>query len=209
MSYREAFFHLSKLTGYIQCGHTFPSFYNQTDFINQLVFDQTDKLPFTFRIYEQRLFIEHNLTESTELARGDELIAIDEKMSQEILANLTPLIKADGPNNPKRLVDLNLSGYGKQEAFDVYYPLLYPSQNQNYVLKIRKSGSQLTKEVTLRAISRAERSKRLASLNKQEAEPLWQFELWENQTAYLKLVHSTRFSSNFHGKTSLIMPLGK
>jgi hypothetical protein len=60
MTYQEAFLNFTRFTSSIQCGHTYPNFYNQTGFIKEVVLDQRDKLPFAFRVLNERIFITDN-----------------------------------------------------------------------------------------------------------------------------------------------------
>lgn len=191
MSYQDAFLNFTKLTSAIQCGHTFPSFYNQSGFIKQIVLDQKDKLPFVFRVLDQRMFITDHIAEGIDLPRGTEVLFIDGVATAIFLKETASLVKADGANDAKRYADLNTFGVGDYfEMFDCYFPLLYPPKNQQYTLKIKKPNQEKEETVTVHTVGRLERSNSLKKKNSNysiTADNLWQLEFWEDNTAYLQL----------------------
>ena len=92
--------------------------------------------------------------------------------------------------NLKRLNDLNLSGLGKFEAFDIFYPLLFPPINNSYSLKIKQSDKNNTAIISVKSISRTERFTRIENkFGKQPStfDDLWEFKIINAETAYLKI----------------------
>ncbi|NJL12651.1 MAG: hypothetical protein HC913_06415 [Microscillaceae bacterium] len=191
LTYQEAFLNFTKITSAIKCGHTFPSFYNQTAFIQEVVLNQKDKLPFTFRVFDDKIFITENVIESLEIPPGTEIVAIDGIPTQILLKETAKLVKADGANDGKRYADLNTFGVGGYfEMFDCYFPLLYPPVDGQYTVKIRMPDSEKTEELKVNAVSRAERTNALIKKKPNhitKADQLWKLEFWENNTAYLQL----------------------
>lgn len=191
LSYREAFLQLTRLTSSIQCGHTFPSFYNQGVLVREVVLNQKDKLPFTFRILDGKMIVTASVAENANLPTGTEILTIDGVPAKTFLKETASLVKADGPNDAKRYADLNTFGVGDYfEAFDCYFPLLYPPVDQQYRLTVKTPGSQSAEAITVNTVTRSERTGALMQkypdhLNK--ADQLWKLEFWENNTAYLQL----------------------
>ncbi|MCB0534763.1 MAG: hypothetical protein H6574_14420 [Lewinellaceae bacterium] len=186
----EAYRLFSEAAGWVQCGHTYANFFNQSGLIQQLVFDQPDKLPFCTRIIARRLFIEKNASEHSELTRGLEIRSINGVPFAEILNRLLPLVKADGPNNVKRLDDLQLTGLNTFESFDAYFPLVFPPENSRYTIDLTdlRTGQQFSK--TVKAVSRQDR---LAILTERYGPPpsslddLWEFKFLHDSIGYLRL----------------------
>jgi hypothetical protein len=191
LTYQEAFLNFTKLTSAIKCGHTFPSFYNQTGFIQEVVLNQKDKLPFTFRILDEKIYITESIIENVEIPLGTEIIAIDGIPTQVLLKETAKLVKADGANDGKRYADLNTFGVGGYfEMFDAYFPLLYPPVNEQYIIKIKKPNAAQVEELKVKTVGRQERSNALLKKNPNhitKADQLWKLEFWENNTAYLQL----------------------
>lgn len=186
----EAYIAFSKFTASIRCGHTFCSFYNQTSQTKDSLFNKSDKVPITFFIVEKRIFIDKNVSENETLLPGTEVIEIGQVPVFSIIDSLIQYVKGDGNNNRKRLDDLNLSGLGKYEAFDIFHPLLYPPVNDSYKLKIRQPGKLITEEVNVKTISRSTRFQLMENkYGKQPAtfDDLWRFKLLDQETGYLKI----------------------
>ncbi|MFZ2898599.1 MAG: S41 family peptidase [Saprospiraceae bacterium] len=190
MSYREAFLEMTRLTASIRCGHTYPNFFNQQGFIQQVVLNQADKLPFAFRVVEKRMIVTANASGQTQLDRGTEVTAINGIPVNRIFDGLSRLVKADGSNDTKRYADLNTFGSGSFEMFDAYFPLLYPPQNGKYLLEIADPKADKTTSLEVEPLSRAEKAERLKKNNPGypvKADELWKLEFWEDNTAYLQL----------------------
>ena len=187
---KEAYLHISQFLGKIKCGHTYANFWNQSDRIKAAVIDQPDKLPFSFRILDNRILVSKNVSEEQRLDKYAEVLSINGVETGVIIQNLLPLVKADGANDGKRLNDLQLFGVGAYESFDVYFPLLYPPVDGNYTLEIHDHGTMEKYSSQVAAISRAERKEKLAKKygpQPDKLDDLWEFELLGNKTAYLKL----------------------
>lgn len=187
---RQAYLAFSKLTAGIRCGHTYANFYNQPSHVQQLVFDQPDKLPFCFRLLDRRMILTDNLSEDNRLVTGTEIKAINGVPVGRILDSLLTVVKADGDNDGKRLKDLEVIGLGRFESFDIYFPLFFPPQNGVYQLEVYSPNSDLHLQSTVNTISRSDR-KNLLNNRLEKIEPLmdelWQFEIRQDSIAYLQL----------------------
>lgn len=207
LSYQEAFLNFTRMTSAIQCGHTFPSFYNQNGLIKEVVLNQKDKLPFVFRVLNGKMIITESIVKNIDLPRGTEILAIDGVSTPVLLKETASLVKADGPNDAKRYADLNTFGVGDYfEVFDCYFPLLFPPNNQQYTLKIKKPNSENTEDLNVSTVSRLERKNALINQNPDhpsKADQLWKFEFWENNTAYLQLGTFDVFQLSFEWREFL------
>lgn len=201
LSYQEAFLNFTRLTAAIKCGHTFPSFYNQVGFIKEVVLNQKDKLPFSFRVLDERIFITESILKDIEIPLGTEILSINGIPTRTLLQETAKLVKADGANIAKQYTDLNTFGVGGYfEMFDAYFPLLYPPVNQQYNIKITKPGATQAEELKVNSVDRQERSNALLKKNPNhitKADQLWKLEFWENNTAYLQLGTFNVFQLSF------------
>ena len=190
MTYRAAYLAYSEMLAAIRCGHTYSNFVNQFGFIQEVVFNQADKLPFLFRTIDGRMIITQNLSGNPLLDNYPEILSINGIETEEILKELIRFVKADGANDGKRLADLNLFGIGSFESFDVYFPLRFPPTDGVYDLKIQMSENNFTEEVKIETITRQERTDKLLQLSfddNTKADDLWKLEFWDDRTAYLQL----------------------
>jgi hypothetical protein len=155
------------------------------------VLNQKDKLPFTFRVLDEKIFITESILEKDEIPLGTEILSINGVPTKIVLQETAKLVKADGANDGKRYADLNTFGVGGYfEMFDAYFPLLYPPVSEQYTIKIKKPNTTQIEELQVGAVGRQERSNALLKKNPNhitKADQLWKLEFWENNTAYLQL----------------------
>jgi len=109
-SRREAFLAFTEYTASVRCGHSYPSFYNQTDAIASELFAGRDRLPFGFRWIDGRMIVTEDFATGGTLRPGDEVLAIDGTPARSILARLLPYTRADGANDAKRIDQLQVRG---------------------------------------------------------------------------------------------------
>lgn len=190
LSLSEAYLVFSKFTANLQCGHTFCSFYNQSGATKDSLFNKKDKVPFTFFLYDKRMFVEKNVSDNEILKKGTEVVAINNVPVATIIDTLIQYVKGDGGNNLKRLNDLNLSGLGKFEAFDIYYPLLFPPINNSYSLTVKQPDQPKLSSINVNTVSRIERFSLIESqYGKQPStlDDLWSFNILNDSIGYLKI----------------------
>jgi Peptidase family S41 len=186
MTYAEAYLNFSKMIAHIRCGHTYANFYNQSPLVKELVFKQKDKLPFCFGIIDGKIIITDNLSGDPRFTAGTEIISINDIDIAFILKNLITIVKADGSNDHKRLKDLELTGMGRYEPFDIYQPLCFPPIAGVYKIQAKAYGSNDMISTSVKAISREDRKNAL-NIKEPTNDELWEYKLIENNIAYLKL----------------------
>ena len=124
MGQRAFYVHVARLLAAIECGHSYPNFFNQRPAVQARVIEATHRLPFHFRWLGDRIIVTRDLSGGG-LRPGTRILAIDGTPAADILATLLPLARADGGNDAKRRDILSVTGTESYEAFDVYYPLTY------------------------------------------------------------------------------------
>ena len=189
-SLREAFVGFSRLVARVRCGHTHCNFWNQGDAVRNDLFDGRDKLPFSFRWIDRWMFVVENASQGPDLKRGSEILAINGQPVDSILDSLLELVAADGSNDAQRISQLDVTGTGEFEAFDVYFPMLFPPDDGIYWTKVRDTDSDIEFVCSLEPVSRAKRLEILEErLGPQSAgyDDLWKFELLGDRTAVLRL----------------------
>lgn len=187
---KEAYLAFSRLSAKVKCGHTYANFYNQMGTTQKVLFEQPDKVPFTFKFIQNIMVIEYGLTGQNKLARGQEIMAINGVETSEIIATLLQYVKADGINDQKRMYELQLTGYGKYEAFDIFFPLLFPPKEGQYELTLKAPKTQELSTITVKAIKRSQRLERLnatSDVSITSIDDLWNFELLDKNLAYMQM----------------------
>jgi len=161
LAYGEAYLAVSELLASIQCDHTFASFYNQGPILKTLIHEQKDKLPFTFTWIGDKMIVLRNAS-AIDLKPGTEILTIHGVAVSKILDRLKKYAKADGGTEKSRVKQLEVSGYPyRYNAFDVYYPLVYPVPDA-LELDI-KTPDGLRSQVIVQPLTREERSQTLAA----------------------------------------------
>ncbi|HEX7808535.1 MAG TPA: S41 family peptidase [Thermoanaerobaculia bacterium] len=171
---RQAYIAFSRFVATIRCGHTYANFFNQPDDVVAEVLNGADKVPFTFRIIGKRMFVTGSADER--IKAGTEITTINGVAVNAILDDLVRIVKGDGSNDGKRLNDLQVTGRGEYEAFDVYFPLLYPPVN----------GAYDVNGITVTALTRADRATRM-SLAPLLPDDQWEFRHVNDRTAVLRI----------------------
>ncbi len=140
---------LSKLLAQVRCGHTYANFFNQTAAVSKVIVAPKNKLPFHFVWIGDRMVVADNPLGIDGLARGDEVLCIDGAPAAAVQAALLPYMRADGSNDDKRRVLLDVIGVDKFESFDVFYPLVFPKSDPRFTLERRaaKTGDVRTLKV--------------------------------------------------------------
>mgnify|MGYP003547156005 FL=1 len=121
----QAFLAYSAFAAKIRCGHTYTNFFNQSEAVQKALFEHP-RLPFLFRWIDGEMVVTRDLGSAADLKPGTRIIALDGVRTGKLLATLMPYARADGGNDRKRTAFLQRIGGTRYEAFDIYYPLLYP-----------------------------------------------------------------------------------
>lgn len=190
---------ISKFTSNIKCSHTFTNPWNQGTTIEAAIFNQPDKVPFTFSRIGKKIFIDKNASENNSLKKGLEILKINGVSTHQILATLTNYITSDGDNYEKRLERLTLEGDEKFALFDIFYSLEYGSQ-QSFKLELKDHNTDITLQSQVSAISKTKRTKILNDRYDgfaQSFEDGWQFQMIEKEIALLKINSFAVFNKSF------------
>lgn len=132
MGQRAFYLRLAELTAAVRCGHSYPNFFNQRPAVRARVLESARRLPFRFRWLGDTMVVTGAPSAGASgdgsggLPPGTRVTAIDGTPAGAVLARLLPLARADGGNDAKRREVLAVTGGERYEAFDVYYPLLFP-----------------------------------------------------------------------------------
>ena len=141
----------------MQCGHTYPNFFNQGEEVARVVLGHP-VVPFEFRWLDRRMVVTRSYLDTADLVPGTEVLSIDGRPVADILAALLPYSRADGGNDAKRISNLEVQGRGQYEAFDVYFPLVFPrDERRPFALQVRDSGGGAARPVQVPAMDRAQR----------------------------------------------------
>lgn len=190
----DFFIELSSLTAALQCGHTFPSFFNQNGLNELALFEGKRYLPMQTKVIGHRMFVNAYAGTDGALLPGDEVLSLQGVPVGEVLQRVRTLIKADAGNVYKRQAELNVFGVPIPESFDVYQALLYPPQDGQYNLVVKRANGQ-TSAASVAAMDRQSRSSRLLPADF----GWWEKRMLNDSTVYLRLSTFDGFALPFDG----------
>ncbi|WP_067663113.1 S41 family peptidase [Ferrimonas marina] len=190
-SQTDTFLALARWSAQLQCGHTYPNFWNQDEAVQAQLFDQHLSLPFTFRLQQGQMVIDQLALADSGLQQGDRVQLINQMPLTVVWSALLPLMAADGANQAARWQQLELSGYGRYEPFDVYFPLLFGAEQ--YRLQLVDG-----RQVTVAGMSREDRQAQLAPQPE-----VWALSFPHPQTALLRLSSFTTWNFDFDWRAFL------
>lgn len=172
------FLNLTRFLASIRCGHSYPSFYNQTRAVAERLFDRKDRLPFAFRWIGEQMVVTQSQSADAALPKGSVIKAINGVPAAKILAQLVPYVRADGSNDGKRIALLGASGADDIETFDILYGLVFgPPTGNRFTLRYRAPGQSRDMTANVPAIDLAARKAFRSSPDRSSDAPAWQWEM--------------------------------
>jgi hypothetical protein len=198
----EAYLAFSRFAATIRCGHTYANFYNQPDAIAKEVLQTPTRVPFHFRWIERRMIVTQDFSGAAALVPGTEVLAIDGVPVATILTAMLGIARADGHNEGKRLAILEVTGADRYNAFDVYLPLLFPQIGATQRLTVRAPGDEAPRDLTVRALTDAERVAHRTAPNAKDA-PAWTLDIRDDRVAVLRMPTWALYDSTWDWKAWL------
>lgn len=129
-SFRDRFLALSRVTASVRCGHTYPSPYNGGDSVVSRLYPDRALVPFRFIWVDRVMVVTHDDSAERVLPRGTVVRAIDGVPTEELLASLVTLARADGSSDAKRVSLMEVRGDDRFETFDIHLPLILPLRDR-------------------------------------------------------------------------------
>ena len=150
----EAYLNFHKLTSKFHCGHAYPNFYNQAEFLKKELFEQKVCLPFQFQLIDDRMLITRSA--DSVLSEKMEVKTINGFAVSTIIKTLLPIVRADGSNDAKRCKLLEIGGQ-TFEYFDIFYPMYFPLKSDNFELGIYEFTSKKNLKLSVKSLDRVKR----------------------------------------------------
>lgn len=194
----ETFLAFSALTAQIKCGHSYPNFFNQSPAISEQLFHGW-RLPFYFRWIDNRMIVTKSFTADHPIQAGTEILTINSIPVATILSRLMTVARADGNNNAKRIANMEVNGSSELEAFDIYWPLLFPSTSNAANLTLRRFANLKTQQITVPMMDYPARISAIRQVEKssEENRPIWTFRHLNKHVGYLKMPSWALYNSKW------------
>jgi hypothetical protein len=200
----EAYLAISAFLATVRCGHSYANFFNQPEAVAAAVL-RADRVPFLFRWMGERMIVTRNLSAEPALAPGTEVVAVNGVPAAEILRRLVPLARADGANDAKRAAQMDVTGRSRFEAFDVYFPLLFPPPAGTWRFDVAGPGALPARVVAAAPLTYAARlaaTAPAAAAGGNDA-PLWELRMLEPRTGYLRMPTWSTFHTRWDWRADL------
>lgn len=203
----DAYLAFSVFAARVKCGHTYPNFYNQSQEVQQALF-QAGRVPFYFRWLDKRMIVTQSFLSKSDprLQPGTEVLSINGTPAATILERLMTVARADGNNNAKRVAYMQVQGTDRFEAFDIYFPLFFPSTASRMSLSVRGPEGRRVNTLDVPPLTYQERlaaMKDVVESGDDENHPVWEFRLLNDQLAYLRTPTWALYNSKWDWKAFL------
>lgn len=193
-SLAEAYLNFHKLTSKFQCGHAYPNFYNQAEFLKKELFEQKVCLPFQFQLIDDRMLITRS-ADST-LSDGIEVKTINGVAVSTIIKTLLPLVRADGSNDAKRRKLLEIGGQ-TFEYFDIFFPMYYPLKTDDFELEVSDFKSKKFSKISVKALNRTKRNEIMKAKYADNEVVNAKFNWLDDKTAIMQINNLAVYSKAF------------
>ena len=144
----DRFVEIQRFLSTIRCGHTHCNFYNQSDAVVAELFDRPTRVPFGFAWLGDAMVVTRDFSGTGQLAPGTRILTLNGLPASDVLYRLLPLTRADGHNDAKRRVQLEMRNTDTYDYFDIYQGLLLPPEGEVHRLTARRpDGSEFAAEL--------------------------------------------------------------
>lgn len=138
------------------------------------MYNEVKKLPFKLKYINGSLYIHQNGSSDSSLVKGTEIISINDRTSDDILAEMLPQLISDGLNETSKYrMDI-------ESSFSKYYYLLI-DQKEEFKLVVKKPKQGQKTEVVVSGVTGKVFNKIVAALYPQPKEEPFQLEVMENE----------------------------
>ena len=202
----EAYLAFSVLAAKVKCGHTYANFFNQSSPVQAALF-QGPRIPFHFRWLGDRMIVTRSLASDPRIRAGTEVLSLNGVPVAEILARLMTVARADGNNDAKRVAYLQVDGTSEYEAFEIYWPLFFPSTSPLVTLRVREPEASGVQTIQVPLVTYADR---LAVVTASEGSgaaadaPLWELRLLDDRMGYLRMPSWVLYKTKWNWQASLV-----
>ena len=201
----EAYLAFSVLAAKVKCGHTYANFFNQSSAVQAALF-QGPRIPFYFRWLGDRMIVTRSFANDPRIRAGTEVLTLNGVPVAEILARLMTVARADGNNDAKRVAYLQVDGTSRYEAFDIYWPLFFPSTSPVVTLRVRDFEASGVQTIQVPAVTYADRLAAVAASTASGTAadaPLWELRLLDDRVGYLRMPNWVLYNSKWNWQASL------
>jgi len=201
----QAYVAFSVFAATVKCGHTYPNFFNQSKAVATAIFE-APRVPFYFRWLGDRMIVTRSFAAEPRIRAGTEALAINGVAVADILARLMTVARADGHNDAKRMAYLQVDGTSRFEAFDIYWPLFFPSAAPLVTLRVRGPDGSREQTVSVGLVPYADRVASIEAASGTRAvknASIWDYSDLGSRMGYLRMPSWVLYNTTWNWKAFL------
>jgi hypothetical protein len=152
------------------------------------------------------MVVTRSFTADKRIRAGTEVMAINGVPVAAILERLKTVARADGHNDAKRVAYLQVEGTSRFEAFDIYWPLFFPSSAPVVTLRARGPKGSRAQTVSVPLVTYTDRLSVVEAAERASADkdaPIWDFRLLDDRMGYLRMPSWVLYNSNWNWRAYL------
>ena len=185
----DAYLAFSVYAAKLRCGHSYANFYNQRKDVQDALF-RAGRVPFHFRWLGHRMVVTRSFASEPRIRAGTEVLSINGVPVDAVLRRLMTVARADGGNDAKRRSDLEVQGANRWEAFDIFFPLLFPSASPRMALRVLTAPGERVTALEVDPLTYEQRLATMATSRDPsggEDAPAWDLRFLDVRTACLRM----------------------
>jgi hypothetical protein len=189
----------------LRCGHSYANFYNQSKDVQDALF-RAGRVPFHFRWLGHRMVVTRSFASEPRIRAGTEVLSINGVPVDAVLRRLMTVARADGGNDAKRRSDLEVQGANRWEAFDIFFPLLFPSPAPRMALRVLTAPGERVTALEVDPLTYEQRLATMATSRDPsggEDAPAWDLRFLDVRTACLRMPNWALYDSKWDWKAFL------
>ncbi len=161
VSVRRFYALVAKLAADVHCGHTWTNRVNQPAAITAELFEAKLLLPALLDFVDGHFLVMAAMDPA--LQPGDEVLALGGQPMSELVRALDPMLRSDGANRAKHRVQLShrTSASALDDLLPIVAGLTAPATYRLRVAHIDAAGTRIEREVTVAAVTLADRQEKL------------------------------------------------
>ncbi|MFY0654666.1 MAG: hypothetical protein JXQ96_21715 [Cyclobacteriaceae bacterium] len=187
----EFMIRLAQLVNKIKCGHTYLNPWNMDEKVRERLFNRPIFFPVGIEVLNGRFYVTENVSQHQSIKKGAEIVSLNSVSSQAVYDSLSTIAKRDGNNTNSIDSYLSISNFGIRdwEAFELYYPLFFPSESETITIEYKNYNSDKLNKVDLQLLTKKERFIKMKSLygDLGAKRKEWKLSILDNEKAVLKI----------------------
>jgi len=176
---------LSLIVSALRCDHTKAELPKSLETLRRT---EATYMPFSFRLFDGRMYVDELDADQRGLTRGDEVLRINGRPVGRVLEDVSPYVSVDGFTDDTRFVEMEASSEYLGDAVNHFWPCLY-GWTSTWTIEARDATTAERRQVVLDAVTygRYVRITTGSGTPNRDFIDAVRFEMLDDETAYLSV----------------------